>query len=93
MNKSYIKFVREIYSYCDNHIGKEVLFPFFMHCWPEIDCEIEKRDLAFHTSKIVGRLVLKGVLKEIPKSFDNVYGMYAVLEHKKLIKNLNSYSN
>ncbi len=84
MNKNYIKFVKNIYSYCDENIGEKILFPFFMYFWPEIDCTVEKRDLAFYTSKIVSRLILKGALKEISKSFDNVYGMYEILENEPL---------
>lgn len=82
MNKNYIQFVRRIYSYCENHVGGEVLFPFFTNCWPEIDCTIEKKDLVSYTSEIVSRLTLKGVLKEIPKEFENFYGMYEILEHE-----------
>ena len=92
MDKNYIEFARKIYSYCDNHVGERILFPFFMNCWPE-EMTIEKKDLARYTSKIVNRLILKNILKEIPKDFDNLYGMYKVLEHEKLIKDLNSYSN
>ena len=85
MDQNYIKFVREIYSFCDENIGEKILFPFFMNLWPEIDCTIEKKDLAFHTSKIVSRLISKRILKEIPKSFDNAHGMYEILKHEKFI--------
>ena len=88
MNKSYIKFVREIYSYCDNHIGEEVLFPFFVNCLSEIECVIEKRDLVSYTSEIASKLILKNVLKEVPKKFENFYGMYKVLPHERLIKKI-----
>ncbi len=84
MDKNYTKFLEEIYSSCDNNIGKKVLFPFFMNCWPE-DLILERKDLARHTSKLVNKLILNGVLKEVKKDFDNVYGMYEILEHKKLI--------
>ena len=82
MNKNYIKFVREIYSYCDENIGERILFPFFMNCWPESDYTIQKRDLASLTSKIVNRLISEKVLKEVKKNFDNVYGMYEILRDK-----------
>ena len=81
MNKNYIKFVRGIYSYCDENVGEKVLFPFFMNYWPEIDCKIQKKDLAFLTSKIANRLVSRKVLKEVEKDFENVYGMYKILRH------------
>lgn len=85
MNEDYIKFVRKIYSFCDDNIGEKVLFPFFMNCWSEIDCTIEKKDLAVHTSKIVSKLISENILKEVPKNFYNAHGMYEVLKHEKLI--------
>ncbi len=87
MDKNYTKFVRKIYSSCDNNIGKKVLFPFFMNCWPE-ELTLEKKDLAIHTSKIVSRLISNKILKEVPKEKDfyNVYGMYEILKHEKLIQ-------
>lgn len=82
MDKDYIKFVRGVYSYCDNHIGEEVLFPLFINCWPE-EIIIKKKDLVIYTSKIVSKLISEDVLKEVPKGFDNVYGLYKILEHER----------
>jgi len=76
---------KRIYSYCDSHIGEKALFPFFVNLWPEIDSTITKKELADLTTKIIYKLKKKNVLEEIPKNFDNVYGMYKILKHDLLI--------
>ncbi len=83
MNKDYVKFfAKKIYDYCDKHVGEKVLFPVFMNFWREDEYTIKKKDLACLTSKIIRELVSEKILKEIPKDFESVYGMYEILEHE-----------
>ena len=80
------EFRENIYRYCDNNIGKEILFKGFEWLWPQ-NHDISPKNLATLTSKIVNNLVRDRTLEEIPKPLnsDVPYGMYKILPHKKLI--------
>lgn len=80
------QFKKEIYKYCDKNVGGSCLFLGFTHLWFSKKEKITPKDLAFLTSKIINDLIGKKVLVEIPKKFENVYGMYKILPHEKLIK-------
>jgi hypothetical protein len=93
MRKRKDKFAKDIYEYCDSHIGDKVLSLVFSNFYPE-EKLTEKRNKSFvarYTSSIVRELVQEGVLKEVKKSskFNNPYGMYKILKHEDLVdKNL-----
>jgi len=86
------QFKEDIYRYCYANIGKEFLFTGFSHLWPLLTKEEEDarkrpivpKDLVVITSRIVNDLVKQEIIIEIPKKFENVYGMYKVLSHEKL---------
>lgn len=90
MRKSYVHFVREIYTYCDNNVKERVLFPAFMNLWDEngYDNYITKRDLAVLTSTIISRLLKKGILRVVHSSTSpkDAYGLYKILPHENLMK-------
>jgi hypothetical protein len=90
MRKEYIHFVREIYSYCDRHIGEEALFPVFVNLWHENGEEsyIAKKDLAVFTSNIISHLLDKKVLSVIHSNTSpkDAYGFYKILPHEDLMR-------
>lgn len=85
--EQYREFEKRVYKYCDNNVGREILFTGFAYLWPQ-NHDIAPKDLAILTSKIINDLAKKGVLKEISKKedFDIPYGMYEILPHEMLIK-------
>lgn len=84
MRHGYFHFVREIYKYCDENKGQKVLLPVFVNLWDE-DCPKSRTDLTVMTSKIISRLLHKGILIEIPKSerFHVPYGLYKILNYEE----------
>jgi hypothetical protein len=87
MQKGYVHFVREIYTYCDNNIVEKALFPVFVNLWGE-ENHTSGKDLAVMTSGIVSRLLDKKILMKISKEniFETPYGLYKILPHENLIK-------
>jgi len=88
MEKNYVHFVKQIYTYCDNYQGEKVLFPAFTNLWNEEDWNINKKDLAVLTSRIISRLLNTGILMSTPKEnrFETPYGLYEILPHVNLMK-------
>ncbi|MBU0894472.1 MAG: hypothetical protein KKF48_00755 [Nanoarchaeota archaeon] len=94
-------FKREIYKYCDKNIGKRSFFTAFRILWPlpfrdnldDKSYQKSEKDILNLTSKVLGDLQKKKILKEIyrPKKFEEVgffpiWPMYEILPHKTLIK-------
>jgi len=91
MRKEYINFIKNIYSYCDNNIEEEMLFPAFLNLWRENEesSYITKKDLAVLTSNIISHLLNKNVLSVIHSdtSSEDAYGFYKILSHENLVRN------
>jgi len=87
MEKSYIHFVREIYTYCDNNIEDKALFPAFVGLWDDNEHK-SKKDLAVMTSKIISRLLWKKIIIETAQKSgaENGYGLYRILPHENLVE-------
>jgi len=85
MHEDILGFVRKIYNFCDEHFNEKFLFPLFVNFYPE-NKEYNKKDLTEFTSKIVFRLIKKGVLEEVSRdsNFHTPYGLYKILEHENL---------
>jgi len=79
-----------IYEYCDNNVGKKVLFPGFRHLYisskNDSSQDIIPQEITNLTSKILNELTERKILKEvkIPKGFSTPYAMYKISRHKKL---------
>ena len=80
------EFKKCMYKYCDNNIGEKLLFPAFTNLYSQLKHEIAPKNLGVLTSEIVNDLIKRKVLIEVPKEFENLYGMYEILFHKRLIK-------
>lgn len=87
MHKLKEQFRKCICKYCDNNIGEKLLFPAFTNLYSQLKHEIAPKNLGVLTSEIVNDLIKRKVLIEVPKEFENLYGMYRILPHKRLIKN------
>jgi hypothetical protein len=55
-----------------------------MNLWPS-HIPVLKKDLAVYTSEILGTLITKGIIKEISKDRENVYGYYHIFYHDNLV--------
>lgn len=80
-------FRREVYRYCDENVGKRVLFTGFAYLYSFYDGIITPQQLALVTENIVSRLLEKEVLTEISaedKGIESPYGMYKILLHERL---------
>ncbi|MCH8945669.1 MAG: hypothetical protein IIA85_01985 [Nanoarchaeota archaeon] len=81
---------KDIYKYCNDNIGKKVLFPGFTILWQTWKRDSDKRydiapkDLAILTSNIIQELSKEGILREVkkPEELDfTPYGFYEILPH------------
>ena len=79
MQEKYKLFKEKISDYLEIHKGEKVLFPVFVNLANRINFKETKKDLTTLTSKIINNLIKEGKLKEVPKKFENVYGMYKIL--------------
>lgn len=77
------KFRKEIYRYCQNNVGEEILFTGFEYMWPQKNSDISPKNLAMLTSRILNDLIKEKIIIEVPKKVESVYGMYKILPHKK----------
>jgi len=86
MEKGYIHFVKEIYTYCDNHSEEKVLFPAFVNLWDDNE-HINKKDLVVITSNILFGLLNKNIIIETAQKSgaENGYGLYKILPHENLV--------
>jgi len=79
IQEKYNLFKNKISDYCKNNVGEKVLFPLFVNLSPKLEMKITPKNLTILTSKIINELIQEKRLKEIPKKFENVYGMYKIL--------------
>ena len=65
-----------------------------MYLWPTLEKQIDQKNLAILTSRIVGDLIDRSVLTEVKNyrkdfednPFESVYGFYRILRHENLIR-------
>ena len=81
------KFEENIYRYCDDNVKEKILFTGFTWMFPEYE-KIAPAELANITSIFVYDLVKKKILKNITKNFESLYGLYEILPHERLVKNI-----
>ncbi len=81
-------FRNNIYEYCDNYVGSEVLFKRFTYLWPYFENEITPQDLTHLTDRILYGLEKEEVIKKIekPDGFDSPYARYEILKHGNLLE-------
>jgi hypothetical protein len=77
------KFRKNIYEYCQENVGEEILFTGFEYLWPRQNSDMSPRDLAKLTSQILSGLIKEKIIIEVPKKVESVYGMYKILPHEK----------
>lgn len=78
------KFRKEIYRYCQENVGKEILFTGFEYLWPWKNSDIKPRNLARLTSQILNDLIKDKIIIEVPKEAESVYAMYKILPRKEM---------
>lgn len=77
------EFRKEVYRYCDNRVGEEVLFPVFPNLWLTSGyTPVAPKDLVSLVGGITSDLVNKGVLERLPVG--GFYEMYKILPHERL---------
>lgn len=83
------EFQNNIYKYCDENVGKKILFPAFRHLYPifrDDSSFLAPKEITTLTNEILNELNAKEILKEVntPDGFVTGYPMYEILEHNKL---------
>jgi hypothetical protein len=90
----FFEFEKRVYEYCDENIGRTVLFTAFDFLWPipkensENSYLISKKELKEGTSKLLDILTKKKIIKEVekPEGLEySIYPLYEILPHKNLV--------